>query len=161
MELWRLKVHHRAKPGVRGSGQERGHGCELRICPKCGVKLTAGKHHVKCAAGKSSLTYLRPKKGEKRASSPGTTVVRTMPTMRTRKAAEVEKAEETEDAYTYNDGSELLAQKERLLSRLRQQDDAENWANKLLDAAALMNEERDEDDGDDGDDGYSSSDSEW
>ena len=81
-----------------------------------------------------------------------------MPTMRTRKAAEVEKAEETEDAYTYNDGSELLAQKERLLSRLRQQDDAENWANKLLDAAALMDEERDEDDGDDG---YSSSDSEW
>lgn len=25
-ELWRLKVHYRAPPDVRGSGKERGHG---------------------------------------------------------------------------------------------------------------------------------------
>jgi hypothetical protein len=28
-ELWRLKVHYRAPPDVRGSGKERGHGQEL------------------------------------------------------------------------------------------------------------------------------------
>jgi len=50
-ELWRLKVHHRSPPDVRGSGRERGHGCELRACPKCGTGLEAGRHHVGCAAG--------------------------------------------------------------------------------------------------------------
>ena len=50
-ELWRLKVHHRSPPDVRGSGRERGHGCELRHCPKCGTGLEAGRHHVGCAAG--------------------------------------------------------------------------------------------------------------
>ncbi|KAK9832535.1 hypothetical protein WJX81_006934 [Elliptochloris bilobata] len=51
-ELWRLKVHYRAPPDVRGSGKERGHGCELQFCPKCGKELKAGKHHVGCYAGR-------------------------------------------------------------------------------------------------------------
>ena len=34
--LLKPQVHHRAPPGVRGSGVERGHGCELKWCPKCG-----------------------------------------------------------------------------------------------------------------------------
>ena len=53
-ELWRLKVHYRAPPDVRGSGKERGHGCELQFCPKCGKELKAGKHHVGCFAGRSA-----------------------------------------------------------------------------------------------------------
>lgn len=53
-ELWRLKVHYRAPPDVRGSGKERGHGCELQFCPKCGKELKAGKHHVGCYAGRSA-----------------------------------------------------------------------------------------------------------
>lgn len=53
-ELWRLKVHHRAPPDVRGSGKERGHGTELTFCPKCGKDLMPGKHHVGCSAGKSA-----------------------------------------------------------------------------------------------------------
>ena len=53
-ELWRLKVHFRAPPDVRGSGKERGHGTELKFCPKCGKELKPGKHHVGCAAGKSA-----------------------------------------------------------------------------------------------------------
>lgn len=53
-ELWRLKVHYRAPPDVRGSGKERGHGTELAFCPKCGKDLRPGKHHVGCAAGKSA-----------------------------------------------------------------------------------------------------------
>ena len=115
----------------------------MTMCPKCGVKLAAGKHHVNCAAGKSSKTYLRPKKEGKRAPAPGTKVVRTM---RTRKAAEAVKAEETEDSETTHDDSEVVEQNERILKRLRRQDDAENWATKLLFAAALMNEEQHGDD---------------
>ena len=52
-ELWRLKVHYRAPPDARGSGKERGHGCELQFCPKCSKELKAGKHHVGCFAGKA------------------------------------------------------------------------------------------------------------
>eukprot|EP00210_Caulerpa_lentillifera_P002242 g2154.t1 len=55
-ELWRLKVHYRASPDVRGSGKERGHGAELESCPKCGAELKPGRHHVGCAAGKSSTS---------------------------------------------------------------------------------------------------------
>jgi hypothetical protein len=50
-ELWRLKVHYRAPPNVRGSGMERGHGTELKWCPKCGKSLMPGQHHVGCSAG--------------------------------------------------------------------------------------------------------------
>lgn len=46
-ELWRLKVHYRARPEVRGSGRERGHGTELAACPKCSQALFTGKHHVR------------------------------------------------------------------------------------------------------------------
>lgn len=53
-ELWRLKVHFRAPPDVRGSGRERGHGTELQYCPKCGKDLKPGKHHVGCTAGKTA-----------------------------------------------------------------------------------------------------------
>ena len=53
-ELWRLKVHFRAPPDVRGSGKERGHGQELQYCPKCGQELKPGKHHVGCLAGRSA-----------------------------------------------------------------------------------------------------------
>ncbi|EIE18734.1 hypothetical protein COCSUDRAFT_68177 [Coccomyxa subellipsoidea C-169] len=52
-ELWRLKVHYRAPPDARGSGKERGHGCELQFCPKCAKELKAGKHHVGCFAGRA------------------------------------------------------------------------------------------------------------
>lgn len=52
-ELWRLKVHYRAPPDVRGSGKERGHGTELQFCPKCGKELKPGKHHVGCFAGRA------------------------------------------------------------------------------------------------------------
>ena len=83
-ELWRLKVHYRAPPDVRGSGacsatgraatpslhrgpltarpprpragKERGHGTELTHCPKCGKGLKPGKHHVGCSATKPSAT---------------------------------------------------------------------------------------------------------
>jgi hypothetical protein len=53
-ELWRLKVHYRAPPDIRGSGKERGHGTELTHCPKCGKALKPGKHHVGCSAGKTA-----------------------------------------------------------------------------------------------------------
>ena len=61
-ELWRLKVHYRAPPDVRGSGKERGHGTELQFCPKCGKELKPGKHHVGCFAGRGG-----PKQAVKRA----------------------------------------------------------------------------------------------
>ncbi len=47
-------MHFRAPPDVRGSGKERGHGTELKFCPKCGKELKPGKHHVGCSAGKSA-----------------------------------------------------------------------------------------------------------
>ncbi|KAF6258110.1 hypothetical protein COO60DRAFT_1150704 [Scenedesmus sp. NREL 46B-D3] len=53
-ELWRLKVHYRAPPDIRGSGKERGHGTELTHCPKCGKGLKPGKHHVGCSGGKAA-----------------------------------------------------------------------------------------------------------
>ncbi|KAG2485423.1 hypothetical protein HYH03_015805 [Edaphochlamys debaryana] len=53
-ELWRLKVHYRAPPDIRGSGKERGHGTELTHCPKCGKTLKPGKHHVGCSGGKTA-----------------------------------------------------------------------------------------------------------
>ncbi|GLC46524.1 hypothetical protein PLESTM_001885400 [Pleodorina starrii] len=53
-ELWRLKVHFRAPPDIRGSGKERGHGTELTHCPKCGKTLKPGKHHVGCSGSKAS-----------------------------------------------------------------------------------------------------------
>ncbi|PNH08514.1 hypothetical protein TSOC_004914 [Tetrabaena socialis] len=53
-ELWRLKVHYRAPPDIRGSGKERGHGTELTHCPKCGKTLKPGKHHVGCSGGKAA-----------------------------------------------------------------------------------------------------------
>ncbi|KAF6258540.1 hypothetical protein COO60DRAFT_1108066 [Scenedesmus sp. NREL 46B-D3] len=49
-ELWRLKVHYRAPPNVRGSGKERGHGMRLDHCPKCNAVLKIGGHHVRCSA---------------------------------------------------------------------------------------------------------------
>jgi hypothetical protein len=57
-ELWRLKVHYRAPPDVRGSGKERGHGTELQFCPKCGKELKPGKHHVGCFAGRAGPRQL-------------------------------------------------------------------------------------------------------
>ena len=51
-ELWRLKVHFRAPPDVRGSGKERGHGTELKFCPQCGKELKPGEHHVGCAVSR-------------------------------------------------------------------------------------------------------------
>lgn len=63
-ELWRLKVHYRAPPDVRGSGRERGHGTELTHCPKCGKGLKPGKHHVGCAAGRTA-----PRQASKRSRS--------------------------------------------------------------------------------------------
>lgn len=62
-ELWRLKVHYRAPPDVRGSGKERGHGTELKFCPKCNKELKAGKHHVGCSAGRPSGRTSSKKKG--------------------------------------------------------------------------------------------------
>lgn len=53
-ELWRLKVHFRAPPDIRGSGKERGHGTELTHCPKCGKTLKPGKHHVGCSGSKTN-----------------------------------------------------------------------------------------------------------
>ncbi|KAK9824296.1 hypothetical protein WJX72_009227 [[Myrmecia] bisecta] len=53
-ELWRLKVHYRAAPDIRGSGRERGHGGELDHCPKCGQELLVGKHHVGCVSGRAA-----------------------------------------------------------------------------------------------------------
>ena len=50
-ELWRLKVHCRAPPDIRGSGRERGHGEELKHCPRCQASLQAGRHHVGCSKG--------------------------------------------------------------------------------------------------------------
>lgn len=61
-ELWRLKVHYRAPPDVRGSGKERGHGTELKYCPKCNKELKAGKHHVGCSAGRPSVRASSKKK---------------------------------------------------------------------------------------------------
>ncbi|KAG2493953.1 hypothetical protein HYH03_007883 [Edaphochlamys debaryana] len=54
-ELWRLKVHYRARPDVRGSGKERGHGMELERCPRCETRLLRGRHH-KCALSRAALT---------------------------------------------------------------------------------------------------------
>lgn len=65
-ELWRLKVHYRAPPDVRGSGRERGHGTELAQCPRCGKQLKPGKHHVGCAAGRTA-----PRQASKRSRSVG------------------------------------------------------------------------------------------
>ncbi|CAG9466466.1 unnamed protein product [Pedinophyceae sp. YPF-701] len=53
-ELWRLKVHFRAPPDVRGSGKERGHGRELDRCPKCAEELKPGKHHIGCSASRKN-----------------------------------------------------------------------------------------------------------
>ncbi len=58
-----FQVHYRAPPNIRGSGKERGHGCELRQCPKCGKELTSGKHHVGC----STANKATPRKPAKRA----------------------------------------------------------------------------------------------
>jgi len=51
-ELWRLKVHARAPPDIRGSGRERGHGEELKHCPRCQAPLLPGRHHIRCGSGK-------------------------------------------------------------------------------------------------------------
>lgn len=61
-ELWRLKVHYRAPPDIRGSGKERGHGTELTHCPKCSKALKPGKHHVGCSGSK-----VAPRQTTKRA----------------------------------------------------------------------------------------------
>jgi hypothetical protein len=55
-ELWRLKVHYRAPPDVRGSGKERGHGQELAQCPQCGARLLPGKHHIQCSGTRPKRT---------------------------------------------------------------------------------------------------------
>lgn len=59
-ELWRLKVHYRAPPDVRGSGKERGHGQELSHCPQCGARLLPGKHHIQCSAARAKRAEVRP-----------------------------------------------------------------------------------------------------
>jgi hypothetical protein len=69
-ELWRLKVHFRAPPDVRGSGKERGHGTELKFCPKCGKDLRPGKHHVGCSAGKSAPRQAAKRQRQVRAGPP-------------------------------------------------------------------------------------------
>lgn len=69
-ELWRLKVHYRAPPDVRGSGKERGHGTELAFCPKCGKDLRPGKHHVGCAAGKSAPRQAAKRQRQVRLGAP-------------------------------------------------------------------------------------------
>ena len=58
-ELWRLKVHYRAPPDVRGSGKERGHGQELSHCPLCDAKLMPGKHHIQCTGSKAQSAQVR------------------------------------------------------------------------------------------------------
>ena len=58
-ELWRLKVHFRASPDVRGSGKERGHGQELAHCPKCSEALKPGKHHIRCSGAVKSASRKR------------------------------------------------------------------------------------------------------
>jgi hypothetical protein len=98
-ELWRLKVHYRAPPDVRGSGElrafshwikyghkfagacldakshagsagkERGHGTELTHCPKCGKGLKPGKHHVGCSATKPTATPRTSSKRQKLVST--------------------------------------------------------------------------------------------
>lgn len=75
-ELWRLKVHYRAPPDVRGSGKERGHGAELAACPKCGVDLKPGKHHVGCFGGRTAPRQARRRlsKGEEGSRKRGKTV---------------------------------------------------------------------------------------
>jgi len=60
--LMRMQVHYRAPPDARGSGKERGHGCELQQCPKCEKELKQGRHHVGCFANKGSNTKKRPQK---------------------------------------------------------------------------------------------------
>lgn len=58
-ELWRLKVHFRAPPNVRGSGKERGHGMRLTHCPKCGTALKIGGHHVRCSAREAARQHMQ------------------------------------------------------------------------------------------------------
>jgi len=48
VDLWRLRVHHRADPDSRGSGKERGHGAELPFCPKCRATIYEGRKHMNC-----------------------------------------------------------------------------------------------------------------
>lgn len=60
--LMRSQVHYRAPPDARGSGKERGHGCELQQCPKCEKELKQGKHHVGCFANKGNNAKKRPLK---------------------------------------------------------------------------------------------------
>jgi len=62
-ELWRLKVHYRAAPDVRGSGKERGHGMELGQCPKCNEVLKPGKHHIRCSGAVKKTTRKRSRNG--------------------------------------------------------------------------------------------------
>lgn len=57
-ELWRLKVHYRAPPDVRGSGKERGHGQELSHCPLCDAKLMPGKHHIQCTGSRAKTAQV-------------------------------------------------------------------------------------------------------
>ena len=57
-----VQVHYRAPPDARGSGKERGHGCELQQCPKCEKELKQGKHHVGCFANKGNNAKKRPLK---------------------------------------------------------------------------------------------------
>ncbi|WIA08222.1 hypothetical protein OEZ85_007670 [Tetradesmus obliquus] len=71
-ELWRLKVHYRAPPDIRGSGKERGHGTELTHCPKCGKGLKPGKHHVGCSGGKAAP---RQAKRQRQAAAANTMAV--------------------------------------------------------------------------------------
>jgi len=68
-ELWRLKVHYRAPPDVRGSGKERGHGAELAGCPKCGVDLKPGKHHVGCFGGRTTTRQARRRNAKEEEGS--------------------------------------------------------------------------------------------
>ncbi|GBF99628.1 hypothetical protein Rsub_12307 [Raphidocelis subcapitata] len=72
-ELWRLKVHYRAPPDVRGSGRERGHGTELAQCPRCGKQLKPGKHHggVSDKAAKAAAAAASRSAGASRNGSAG------------------------------------------------------------------------------------------
>ncbi len=61
-KIIQMQVHYRAPPDARGSGKERGHGCELQQCPKCEKELKQGRHHVGCFANKGGNTKKRPQK---------------------------------------------------------------------------------------------------
>ncbi|GMH33224.1 hypothetical protein BSKO_01058 [Bryopsis sp. KO-2023] len=106
-ELWRLKVHYRAAPDVRGSGKERGHGSELKACPKCGAELKPGRHHVGCVAGRS---VSRPK-ARKRSS-------KTSPSRTRGRVTEDDERDEDEEDCSYKSDEEFATRRRRSKRRI-------------------------------------------